>query len=61
MVNTLLRGRCSDFDPPAGRAVLAVYLMTHTREDPCPYHSYCGCWGTCGVPQVFLADLLYSG
>lgn len=53
--NTLLRGSCNLTS--VGHLLFASYLMTHTRKDPCPYYSYCGCLGSCNVPQIFISDI----
>ena len=55
--NTLLNGTCWLGIRRLRGLIFASYMMTHTSEDPCPYHSYCGCFGYCDEPQLFVSDV----
>ncbi len=39
--------------------IYACYIPTHTSKDPFPYLSYCGCFGRCPDPQIFIIDIKY--
>ena len=56
--NTLVNGTCSLGIWRPNELMFASYMMTHTRKDPCPYYSYCGCFGSCNSPQkIFISDI----
>ncbi len=55
--NTLVNGTCGLRPSDVGGLMFASYMMTHTRSDPCPYYSYCGCLGACDTPQLFISDV----
>jgi len=63
-INTLWMGDCNlTFSKlPLDEEVYfiyASYIPTHTKKDPFPYFSYCGCFGKCPDPQVFIIDIKY--
>ncbi len=55
--NTLVNGTCGLELRDLRGIMFASYMMTHTKRDPCPYHSYCGCLGSCNTPQIFISDV----
>ena len=55
--NTLVNGTCGLRPSQIGDLMFVSYMMTHTRSDPCPYYSYCGCLGACDTPQLFISDV----
>ncbi len=55
--NTLINGTCGLEMRHLGELMFASYMMTHTKKDPCPYYSYCGCLGSCDTPQIFISDV----
>ncbi|GEM_PF-2482827 len=64
VINTLWMGNCNlSFSKlPLNDEIYfiyASYIPTHTKKDPFPYFSYCGCLGRCPDPQVFIIDIRY--
>lgn len=56
--NTKLEGKCKLTYGDLGDVMFVSYMMTHTKADPCPYYSYCGCLGKCDHPQLFISDVI---
>ena len=64
VINTLWMGECdlSFSKLPLDREIYLIYasyIPTHTKKDPFPYLSYCGCLGSCPDPQLFIIEIKY--
>ncbi len=59
--NTLIHSTCAIKYADLGSRLYSpgYYIYAYyTLTNPCPYCSYCGCYSTCGYPQMFIINVI---